>query len=308
MNKINFSKIIVACDYVPIVSTVSNLVHIFQRVYRQIDYLSQYGRYLNARNITYHILNLIPIVNIFATCFFRQFSNSSLRARPEQSDLTSQELNYRHSPYEAGPTLAGGSVFHSHEIVRGYNPSGISIPYSESLDTIVYHFPGNRHIIFQQAANGCTAGASCMLALDHGKRVNIDVMRVRQPSPITQSELDLLDAGLNLDTTLGEQLYDVQARSFSKMKLAIDLVTKGPCVTAIQDNGANVGHAIVLDAINLQDNTATIRDPWHGWMIDVNLDALILRLNNKVLEDDSGQRIFYTRFIHIANKDVPLVV
>lgn len=309
MNRINIAKCAVICDYIPVVSTVTSLVHIFNRTFQnRADYLSPYARYLNARTIKFHLLNLIPVVNIIVSIIFKIVLNSSLRAKALASALTDQELENRQYPYAAGPAAIGSKCFNNAEIIRQYRPSGVSMPFSDDPDTVIFHFPGNKNVVFQQASNGCTAGASCMLALDHGRVLDINVMRARNLSPIERCEEDLRSVGLEVETTPGFEIYDDFRLSFSKTRLADDMAANGPCITVIQDAGANVAHAIVIDAVNLQDNTATIRDPWHGWMIDVNLDALITRLNTRVQVNVLGERVFHTRFIHIKNKDSALVV
>jgi hypothetical protein len=48
----------------------------------------------------------------------------------------------------------------------------------------------------------------------------------------------------------------------------------GPCIVPISDPVAG-GHFIVVDQFNAQDNSVTIRDPWHGWRIHMTREYFV---------------------------------
>jgi hypothetical protein len=64
MNNITISSFLKTCDWIPVVSTATNLFHLYARSWFTIDATSDYGQYLNQRTIIGHGALAIPLLNI----------------------------------------------------------------------------------------------------------------------------------------------------------------------------------------------------------------------------------------------------
>lgn len=63
------TQVIDGLDWIPVVSTVGNLIHIFARIQNKVPPHSSYGLYLRKITVIENILQLIPIINIFVKAF-----------------------------------------------------------------------------------------------------------------------------------------------------------------------------------------------------------------------------------------------
>lgn len=126
------------------------------------------------------------------------------------------------------------------------------------------------HVLLQQATRSCVPTCIAMLILDRGGHPNFEAVE----------RIDLANNEQALDW-IGEAGYKSKMTKLNKDNVAkqlADLIKQnGPGELGINDSKIGA-HAIVLDAISLEDKTAQIRDPYHGWKITIKVDTL-LRMN-----------------------------
>lgn len=118
-------------------------------------------------------------------------------------------------------------------------------------------------IIQQQAAKGCSAGATAMLIYDKGKAISVQDMLKRSLAGTDSMVADIEKAGLQAKVTK-DLSFDALSASIEKDGSAI-LYIEGK-------EGEIKGHFIVLDELTMTQ--ARIRDPYHGWEITVTRQAL----------------------------------
>lgn len=165
-----------------------------------------------------------------------------------------------------------------------------SIVYSEEVPKIK-KAPNGKTVIQQQALRGCTAGVSAMLIADHGKQPKLGEMQQRDLGEDVDVILDIRDAGLkekvsNLTDKEQKPVYVTNAMSYAerkkiqeKIRCSLSLISElkklieehGSAIVSI--HGEIGGHVIVVDAIDDDLTCAIIRDPFHGWMITISMDA-----------------------------------
>lgn len=150
----------------------------------------------------------------------------------------------------------------------------------ENRDGIVVHYSKNgQAIIQQQALEGCTAGAAAMLIAD--RQIMIHTGRLLRERTASDGKVviprDIEAARLTPITS-----------SYSGIEhLASAIRTHGSAIIGINDTLGTRAHVIIVDAIHFDDQTAVIRDPYHGWQITVTLDALRSRV-----ESDHAETFF----------------
>lgn len=140
-----------------------------------------------------------------------------------------------------------------------------------------------RHIILQQAVASCVPTSVAMLVLDHGGTPDYAAIQETHFSNNENATAWFTNAGFTTKTT-----------NFSSRKmetLSACLKEYGPGILSVYDEDDLGAHKIVLDDISLDSATATIRDPFHGWQIDIELSAL--------------ERICGHTFIQITGKSTP---
>ncbi len=132
-----------------------------------------------------------------------------------------------------------------------------------------YGIKGRKHIYQQAGKKTDVAACAGMLLLDHGKDIprtfgsnaNLGKMEGLIPdlgSYGLSAEIRYIDRGVKKEAMI-DSLRKIQ-NDYGSIILSIDCEL--------------YRHAIILDEINTDRGTATIRDPYHGWIIEIFLDAL----------------------------------
>jgi hypothetical protein len=124
-----------------------------------------------------------------------------------------------------------------------------------------------KSLLHQQAKDGCTAGVSAMLIIDHGALPREEDLLNRVRATYEETARDIANAGLKPVCT-----SVLQFKSSLKL-LREQLLKHGPAYVSYYNN--NTGHAIIVDEISEDLKRVTIRDPWHGWQFIVKGDAFI---------------------------------
>ena len=177
-----------------------------------------------------------------------------------------------------------GLSYPDYAILKRYYPvkpmtqtfNGIEVKYSQN----------NKPIIRQAATRGCTAAATAMLICEHKKNVNLAYLKSRNLGDDEDMITDIQRAGLRPILTpcntlmadrntshgyfgrISNALYTIynriQCNSLDKLKEAIK--NNGSAILCV-DKGIG-GHVVVVDHIT--NTHVRIRDPYHGWEIDVS--------------------------------------
>lgn len=130
-----------------------------------------------------------------------------------------------------------------------------------------------KHVILQQALKSCVPTCVAMLILDHGETPNYELCRTTNLANSDQAVVWLKKAKL-------ESRISKIPEDNTKEFLSECLKAHGPGILGIHHPSISA-HVVVLDEISLETNEAVIRDPFHGWMISVKLDALIPWVKNE---------------------------
>jgi len=139
----------------------------------------------------------------------------------------------------------------------------------------VLYTKNNKAIIQQQATRGCTAAVTAMLIMDHGKHVSVVSLRSRNLGNTEGMKSDLKQCGLTA----------VQFQEKSWESARVQLETQGSAIISLVDSQMG-GHVCVLDAMD--QNSARIREPYHGWEITVTREALEKRWNFDLMQVSSS--------------------
>jgi hypothetical protein len=68
----------------------------------------------------------------------------------------------------------------------------------------------------------------------------------------------------------------------------------GPVITSISDPEVS-GHWIIVDEVSRTDGTVRLRDPYHGRMIDVPIEAFMKRFNDPEDESNVAETMLWVR-------------
>lgn len=149
-------------------------------------------------------------------------------------------------------------------------PHGLAFQDHEIKRVIVKHLPDpeiartqdGKVVIQQQGARGCTTACTTMLLADHGK-------------PIEWELLQFADLGDN-DAMIREikkgELQEIETNVTSMEELRTAILKDGPAIVTV--NLGFGGHVIIVDDISADFKTAILRDPYHGWQIEISGDTL----------------------------------
>ncbi len=120
-----------------------------------------------------------------------------------------------------------------------------------------------KHVILQKGTRACTAAAAAMLILDAAAPANVNSLK---------EDLWRTNLGTSKDMVAKIQAQGLIAIESSPQQAGLKnrLREKGPAIVTV-NSGAG-GHVVIVDSVNDND-TITLRDPAHGWMIDLKADS-----------------------------------
>jgi hypothetical protein len=108
-----------------------------------------------------------------------------------------------------------------------------------------------------------------MMIADNGGAINPTALVNGVTSNTRVSVYELSKAGFTPVVT------EVAAGDIAALSALIE--KGGPAMIGAGDEVLG-GHEIIVDHIDMQNQNAVIRDPWHGWSVRTTLDALRLRI------------------------------
>jgi len=187
---------------------------------------------------------------------------------------------------------SGFLVFQNREVVRvnlraeGEFPRAVGeLPVGVTDD--------GRHVIQQTGMQGCVGAATNMILMDFGRKPDM----ARQYSSHFDNDGEILrtlnNAGLHGEViTLprmrrapaGEAATEDDHAALLAQVETLERVTRAGQGGVLLSLSSEVGgHEVVLDAFSFAENRATIRDPLHGWSIDVPPAAVLRRLGGALV-------------------------
>jgi hypothetical protein len=287
LDRIRSSACLEHLDWVPVVSTATNIVHLFAKYAFKVQAGTNYGNYLHKKTISEDLGLLVPLYNIYV----KSKAYQGYRLIPQKVvEMTS--IGYtqdRRFPItkaiEAGASGQRSSLsYHSYpSIIRFIEDAEISTKATyiqESEDGIrVTCF---RKAIIQQNSH-LSAFSACLQMLI----VDLDFATKRES---ISKNITTIDESLSEMTRLGfKGKLSIIPSSIQKQPalfmetLKHYLFLKGSLIIGVdcEDIGA---HFIIVDSVSDCLKYLRIRDPYHGWEITVQRKALIKRLRNKLIQ------------------------
>ena len=147
-----------------------------------------------------------------------------------------------------------GNSFQDHEILRIHPPV-----HQEKFHGVPVQFTAHgKPIIQQQATRGCTAGVTAMLIYEQTGKFNSSELAMRNLGTDSTIEFDFHQARVPFVSTKCSSLEDLQAR----------IEEHGSAIVTVNSIG---GHVVLVDEVT--DTSVRIRDPYHGWEVDVKRSA-----------------------------------
>jgi hypothetical protein len=165
------------------------------------------------------------------------------------------------------PDVANFSLSGEHGYGLSFNDGEIKKVYKSEITAKTGDFPirlaEGKHTVLQQSTRSSTAAATAMLALDKGKK-NYKEMA----SSLKNRELGNTD--VMIQDLRKQNLNGKVSRYNNLSELEQNIKKFGPAIVSIESGIG--GHVIIVDKIT--KDVATIRDPYHGWMIDISSNVL----------------------------------
>ncbi|MGO0305698.1 cysteine peptidase family C39 domain-containing protein [Endozoicomonas acroporae] len=152
--------------------------------------------------------------------------------------------------------------FLDHEILKVHQPIRTEfIKESEKFKSVEVKYTCNeRPIIQQQATRGCTYAAAAMLMHQHHRTFSVSALKSTNLGNDRLIRRTLSTAGLT----------PIKTRCSNLEKLANAVYKRGSAIVSV-GRCKSGGHVIIVDAVT--DTSVLIRDPYHGWEIEISRDA-----------------------------------
>lgn len=276
-------------DWVPVVSTATNMIHLFAKYGCKIAPGTSYGNYLHARHITEELGLLVPFYNIFVKA--RQYQGYRVLTTSE-IELTeiAYVQNRRVCPMRRDETL----ITIGDEDVRYHTISPPStfiedkdiisiLPYTIENDLGARFTRHQKAILQQNALHSATATCIDMLCLDKGKAVSF--IASEDFSHTHQIARKLESKGLSAKISKIPQAIKMQPALFMET-LKHYIFLKGSFIIGVESD--TIGpHAIIIDEVSECLKYIRLRDPYHGWEITIKRKAILKSLTNKIIQIDS---------------------
>jgi len=284
--ELNTSKVFEMAEMIPIVSTITALCCMILKTFAKINPQTPMGRYLDSLNFVYLTLISIPLINVIASMFKDRLLNKippiipcidpPIKKAPPPMDagLIATFSTLQNRPRAAG--AKNGDVFKEDDFLVVFDPNGENIPYDDHPE-IIFLMHAGRHVAVQESPEGCSAGVAAMLAMDHDKIIPYDDFASRKASAWDRIETDLKNIGLVVTTKDVKELEDAGSLQLCPEKLNTLIRQDGPCCVRIQPEDSEMAHWIVIDEVDIELKTVTLRDPWHGFYCTVVLDAFCIQ-------------------------------
>lgn len=286
LSAIRFRSCLECLDWVPVVSTASNLVHIFAKYGCHVRPGTSYGNYLHGKNISEDLGLLVPLYNIYVQARKTQGYRMITQSEIELSTIAYvQERRYPLSRItESG--LRGNASYHSYAPVERFLEDvdiETKAHYIRQSDDGVRFTSFNKAIIQQSSILSAFSACLQMLLVDKDEASKKDVL-IKSISSIEESLSEITRLGLiGKLSAIPESVQRQPALFMETLKHYIFL--RGPLIIGVDLD--HIGsHFIIVDHVSDCFKFLRIRDPYHGWEITVKRKALIKKLKNKIVQLD----------------------
>ncbi len=165
-----------------------------------------------------------------------------------------------------------GNFIKDEEIIRVIQRRVEPSEGSRDSDKVVYSPENNKAIIQQQGRRGCTAACSAMLIADNGKENLIDwyTVRFRNLGNTKDIVADIEKAGLlAIETKLPYVKPTDEKGKTDLLEQMRALILQNSSMIVHCDTPDIGGHVMIVDSVSEDLSTAIVRDPLHGWQIEI---------------------------------------
>lgn len=134
-----------------------------------------------------------------------------------------------------------------------------------------------KHIVWQQAIRSCAPTAISMIALDRGKRfLSQEITYAVTNNTVMIQYIEKAGFKAVIHPLKGNLVEKVQA-------LETLIAKTGPGLLSVSHPDLN-SHVVVLDEISLEKRRVTLREPYHGCMMTINLFPFINWIGDEFIE------------------------
>lgn len=146
-----------------------------------------------------------------------------------------------------------------------------------------------RHVIQQSGMQGCVGASTNMVLMDFGRKPDLEWQRSSHFDNESHILAALQRAGLQAELISIPRRHTPPRGIEDRIKVLSSLDAQAESLERAAGSGNPVllalscevgGHQVVLDAFSRERNRATIRDPLHGWSIDVSCAAVLARFGS----------------------------
>lgn len=141
-----------------------------------------------------------------------------------------------------------------------------------------------KHVLLQQSHRSCVPTAVAMLVLDNGKNPNYDSLVYTDITNWESACKWIQEAGLKPCVT------DIPKANEKRGQFLEDKIKQGGPAWVNISHPKLGGHVVVLDEVSVAKNQATIRDPYHGWMITITLDGFLSWDPSKLIQIEKSDQ------------------
>jgi hypothetical protein len=121
-----------------------------------------------------------------------------------------------------------------------------------------------------------TASVTNMIRLDKGIKPDVQIEYTRNIGTLEQIASELNISGINAVTNTPTERLPIRAR-----EQILESALKESRSIILSVGGEIGGHVIILDKFDTETNTATIRDPYHGWSIKTDARGIANRFDGQ---------------------------
>ncbi len=197
------------------------------------------------------------------------FKESNLkRKRPQISMINSGVFKRVNGKIVGRSTKHNETVlFHDSEIIEVVKPVKKTTLKQRHCAVDAKFTASNKAVILQQALRSCGQTCVAMRALDLAVKPNLSGVLYGDLSN-NQRRKALIE---ELDLEATQQTFSASKDYLDQLKDAINEF--GPAIIAISSE--IFGHCIIVDKV--KETTVEIRDPYHGWKIEITKEAFMKR-------------------------------
>ena len=185
------------------------------------------------------------------------------RSTPKPSLSDTVFINAQNNVSVHGQT----KCFEDNEIIYIHQPiDSLEIPVKHKRKILIDIYPKNKHCFQQQAVRACSAAVRGYIKLDLGLAIDYVKQSRCTLTPFKTIYTNLRDEGISA--------YLKNPESIERLAT---LINKYDFAVAQINDPELGGHVLLVDNIDFDLGCITVREPYHGWIIDVTIEAFLSR-------------------------------